>query len=314
MSNVLKRTYLYFGTLTLFLHIASLSFAQTFTPGNLEASVIMLPSTGYIETLDSLKNPLRSRHSRFSLGYAFILTQKSDTVRNKFNNLSMNVNANYSSFKSEGNAQGLIPTELLYSELGLVHFSSMKNSWSAIQTVSLGVNTDFRTVDKKDLIINGGFIFMKYYSENFSLGFGAFAYNALSMPILLPGFVVKWQTSGKFKLLINIPTEISGAYSPLNDLEFKIAFRPRNINYDTENKLVKERRALSYWELPIGLEIRKKTSRVDFIVGGGLMALRSFQFNERGLSNFFKSTPAHMLKATYFINAGVQFHLQRVAN
>ena len=285
--------------------------AQVLSPGNLEVSAMYLPGTNFIKTLDTLSDPDRSNHARINFGYSFLLGENHNQQKKGYSNWTMNVNANYSRFEHSGDKNGLIPTALLYSELGVVHFSTMQNNWAAIQMLSAGINTDFRKVDNKDLIINGGVLFMKTYSPNFSLGFGVFAYNALSMPIVLPGFVINWQTSGSVKVLINVPTEISVAWNPALNHEIKLAFRPKNINYDTENPLVPSRRALAYWELPIGLELRKKTRQIDFMIGGGLMALRSFQFNERGLDNIFKSTPGHMYGANFFVNAGLQFHFKK---
>ncbi len=285
------------------------TYAQTLNPGNIEASVMYLPETKYSNALDTLKNPLSSQQTRFSLGYAFLLSSKLDTSSKRFSSWSGTVNLNYTNFNNKVNVDQLVPARLLFSEFGLTHLSTLKNNWVAVQGLSFGLNTDLVQITTHDLFINANIIFIKKYSPSFSLGLGVFAYNAISMPIVLPGFFVQWQTSGAFKLLVNLPTEISIASEIRKDTELKLAFRPKNINYDVSNPLAKQRRALSYWELPIGLELKRKTRKIDYGIGSGIMALRSFQFNERGISNMFRSTPAHMLKANFFINATVQFHL-----
>ncbi|GAB3898522.1 hypothetical protein GCM10028803_18090 [Larkinella knui] len=284
-------------------------YAQPVPVNTLDVSAVYVPSTGYLQTKENTARHPKTAFQRLSLGYGFSIAARVDTATRSVRSWTGTISGHYTHLGQKGSDDPLIPARLLFTELGLTHYRSGRNRWSTLYIVSAGLNTDLQRITTHDLFINGGFILLKTYSPQFSLGFGGFMYNALSTPILMPGLVVQWQTTGKFNVTVNLPTEISVGYKASAKTMLKLAFRPRNINYDVTNKVDPEKRALSYWELPIGLESRWQGKRFDLTAAGGLMALRSFQFYERGISNMFKSVPGHMMSANFFVHAGVRYRL-----
>lgn len=284
-------------------------YAQPIPVNSLDISAVYVPSTSYIKSENNPANHPKTTFQRFNIGYSFMLATHVDTLTNKIRTWTGTVNSNYTYLGNQGLDDPLIPSDLLFSEFSVMHYRSRRNRWSTIYTLSAGLNTDLQKITTNDLFINGGFILLKTYNPRFSLGFGAFVYNAISTPILMPGLFVQWQTAGKFRVNVSLPTEISVGYDANAKTALKLAFRPKNINYDVENKINPDKRALSYWELPIGLESKWKSERFDITFAGGIMALRSFQFYERGIRNMFRSEPGHMMSGNLFVNAGIRYRL-----
>lgn len=284
-------------------------YSQVTAPNTFEFSSLFAPAAKYVKEGSTIPDTEKSSQLRFSLGYAIPLSVNVDSLSGKVNSWTASLNASYSVFDEPFSAASDFPDQLFYSELGILHYASRTNNWAFLQTASLGINTDFGNIDYHDLAVNAGVLFLKTYNPKLTVGFGVFAFNAISTPLVLPGIVVNWQTAGRYRLTVNLPTEISIAFNRNERNEIRLAFRPKNINYDITNKTSPHERSLSYWELPIGLENKFRGRQFDITIAGGLMALRSFQLYQRGISNMFQTVPAQMMGSTFFINAGLCYHI-----
>ncbi|PST83566.1 hypothetical protein C7T94_13565 [Pedobacter yulinensis] len=287
------------------------AMAQFGQPNTLQADVIYIPKSYHIRPEDTTRTTATTAQQRLALGYNFMLSARIDSASGKVRTWMGTVNANYTRLNNKNYPAQLLPDRLLYSELGLIHYHSLKRKWGMLNLFSVGVNSDLVKVNTNDLFINGGFIFMKHFNPNLTLGFGAFAYNVLSTPMVMPGLLFQWQTTGKFRVLVNVPTEVSVAYSVVPAFELKAAFRPKNINYDAENRQDPARSSLRYWELPIGLEGRFKGKRLEFMLSGGIMPVRSYTYGARGLRNMFRSYSPHQFSSNFYMSAGLSYRLKK---
>ncbi|WP_129714713.1 DUF6268 family outer membrane beta-barrel protein [Pedobacter sp. SYP-B3415] len=287
---------------------ASAQFGQ---PNTLNLDAIYVPRSYHIRPEDTTRTNSSTVQQRIGLGYSFSLSARVDTATGKVRSWMGMINGNYTMLKNRDYPVQVLPDRLLYSELGVIHYHSLKRKWAMMNLFSVGLNSDLVHISTNDLFINAGFIFMKHFNPNLTLGFGAFAYNVLSTPMVMPGLLFNWQTTGRFRVLVNVPTEVSVAYGVSKAFELKAAFRPKNINYDAENRLNPAKSALMYWELPIGLEAKIKGKRLDFMMAGGIMPVRSYTYGGRGIRNMFRSNPPHQFSSNFYVSAGLSYRLKK---
>jgi len=287
------------------------AFSQFIPQNTITVTGMNVPASRYIRSKNRADTKLKTTQQSTNLGYSFPISSQKDSLTGKVSSWTGTISGGYSRLTHKDDANNLIPNRLLSSDLGAIHYRSINARWSVVSMFSAGINSDLEKLSSHDLFINGAVLFIRTYSPTFSMGFGGSIYNALSTPLLLPGFLLQWQTTGKFRLNIDLSSEMSVAYHTSEKTELKLALRPKNLSYDVENEVDPKKTMLNYWELPVGLENKWKGKRIDFMVSAGVMTLRSFQFGERGIKNIYQSPPAHMLKANLFVNAGISYRIKK---
>ena len=288
------------------------AYSQLGGPLNtVDLNTTYVPASGYLHSKDRTQGNLKTTQQTTNLGYSFLISSKSDSLSGKSSSWTGIISGGYSRLINKNDNNTLIPDKLLSSDLGVLYYHSINAKWSLVSFFSAGINSDLEKITSHDLFLNGAFLFIRTYSPHFSIGFGGAIYNAINMPILLPGILLKWDSPGKFKINVDLPSELSVAYDVSKKRELKLALRPKNIFYDVENNLDPKKTLLNYWELPVGLENKWKGKRWDFMLSAGVMTLRSFQFGERGIKSIYQSPPAHMMSANFFVNAGISYRIKK---
>lgn len=271
-----------------------------------------IPASRYIRPTDSVKTKFTSEQHHSWLDVGISLTNKFDTATGKVRMLTANLRGSYTRLNNKLYTDDVFPGTLLATDFGIQYYRSLHNRWSYSVFASIGVNSDLKHVSSNDIFASGGIIFIKSFRPNLSVGFGLIAHNSFGTILPWPALTVRWQMGSRYKLQINVPDNGIGllynvgvSYATSRSHHFTLAFRPRQISYDVQLHQLNNRLA-SYWELPIGPESRWKLAGMELFAGGGLMALRSFQYGEKNISKMFEKYPAHRLAANLFVNAGVQ--------
>jgi hypothetical protein len=270
-----------------------------------------------IDGFDKLKTNSTTVQNRYNAVLNFNLSTKIDTVKKSVRFWSATVNTDYLTMSNKDYVQEIFPKSLVASNISVQHYRSLQNRWGFLALVSIGINSDLKKVDDNDVFINAGGIFIKNYTQNFSLGFGLFVNNNFGKPLPWPAITANWQLGNKYKLNINVPDRAPGlAYnisftSVINELtDLSVFFKPSVVSYDVENAL-ENKRLLNNWQIPIGLENQWHTKQIDFFINGGLMALRSFDYAEKDLAKMFAKNPYHHLNANFFLGVGLKYRMQK---
>ncbi|KIO77438.1 hypothetical protein TH53_09155 [Pedobacter lusitanus] len=301
------------NSLVLLLLLTGTSVYAQFSPVNtIDINTIYVPETKYQQKDGNVQNAEKTQ-KRIDLGYSFLISDKFDPVTKKVSRWTGMIDGSYTQLSKKASDKDMTPERLFSSTLGVSHFHTLKNNWSMVGLLSAGINSDLKKIDYHDLYINGGVLFIKTPHPGFSYGFGGFVMNALNAPILLPGLMLHFQTEGKFKFNIDVPTEVSTAYDLTKKMELKLAVRFRNTSFDTENNADPKRRYLNYMELPAGLEAKWKSKHFDFVLGGGYMILRNFDLKESGIKNLFSEPQINKLGGNMFVTAGIRYRLKPIS-
>jgi len=277
------------------------------------------PESDYIGPDDAEKSLSKTAETRTSLGLAFSLSNKTDSVNNTFRSWSASLNGSYINFSHKQYDQPVLPERLVTLDFGIQYLRSLKNRWSLLSMISVGVYSDMDKVNGKDFFVNAGAAFIKTYNPQLSIGFGGFINNSFETPVLWPAVIVRWQTGRMFRLNVDLPSDqdpgtaiayrIAYSYIMNKQSEVSLVFKPRMSLYDTEVHGDKNR-MLTAMELPLGIENRWRINNIDLVVGAGAIMLRNYRFGEKKLSKMFAKTPDHRIESNYFINLGVAWTLR----
>ncbi|MEC5144301.1 DUF6268 family outer membrane beta-barrel protein [Chitinophaga sp. 212800010-3] len=269
-----------------------------------------LPSSHYIRPEDSVKTKSTTSQIRYNFGAVFMLSQRLDTATSKVRNWSMSVSGSYTRFSNKDYDQHIFPEELLGAQIALQHFRSIGNRWAILGMASVGLYTDMEKIDGNDIFVNGGLLFIKQHTRQFAYGFGAALTNSFGTPMILPAFMIRWQTESKFRLDVNFPQKISVSRR-LNDLtDMALACRMYGAAYDVE-KRADNKRLMGYSELSLALENTWHLNRhIDFVAAGGSILASGVTFQEKKLSDIFKDRPLHRLATNYFFSGGLRWNFK----
>lgn len=288
---------------------AQLGAASLNGPG-ISVSVDYLPASHYIRPEDSIKTKSTTAQVRYNFGAAFMLSNHVDTITGKARSWSLVTSGSYTKLKNEDYDRQIFPEELLGVQVMLQHSRSIGKRWTMAGMLSLGLYSDLVKVDKEDVFINGGVMFIKQHNQKFSYGLGAVFTNSFGSPMVLPAFLLRWQTGGKYRLDIDFPEKISvsGRLSKWTDLA--VALRPRGAIYDVQ-KHPGDQRLMGYMEISAGLESTWHLNRsLDFVLSGGSILTSGITFQEKKIADIFNEKNMHSLSTNYFISAGFRWNFK----
>ncbi|NSL87970.1 hypothetical protein ECE50_014070 [Chitinophaga sp. Mgbs1] len=303
------------GCMMLFLFLFSWKTQAQLRITTVQVSAEYVPSSRYIRPEDSVKTHHTTTQQRINTALGFSLYNRIDTATGAVRSLTGIISGSYSRWQHKDYERAVFPEELFAGDLGLSYYRTLRNRWAFLGMASAGIYSDMKEIDGNDIFINAGGAFIKQFRPNFALGFGLFVNTSFGNPMVWPTLLVQWKMGGRYKLNINVPDKGPGLAFNVGvtrifskQYELSLAFKPRQMTYDI-TRLTDDKRLMSYWELPIGIENRWHLKNIDLFIGGGIMPLRSAEFEEKKVSKMFSRRPGHKLATNGYFNIGFQWKL-----
>lgn len=305
-----------------FLLISSAASAQ-FKMTDVKIATEFAPSSHYLmpdETeLDvkrgHTKTAAETFQSRFNLAINFNLSTKFDSINKSVTIWSAALNSDHMVLANKGYPDQVFPSSLHASSFTIKRFNTLKNNWAFMALLTAGVNSDYVKVDGNDLFVFAGAVWIKTFSDMFSLGTGIMVHNSFGKPLPWPLITANWQMGGKYKLKIDAPDQAPGLaynislrYLKSDKSDFAVFFRPSNMSYDVSLRS-DNKRLLNYWQIPIGFDMQTHYKHLDLTYRVDLMAVRSFIYAEKNLGKMFSKFPSHMLTPNISFGVDLKFKL-----
>lgn len=288
---------------------AQLGATSLNAPG-MAVSVDYLPSSRYVRPEDSVKTHSTTSQVRYNFGAMFMLSSRVDTITGKVRNWTLGASASYTKLSNSNYDQKIFPEELLGTQLALQHFRSINKKWGMVGMVSVGLFTDMEEIDQHDIFVNGGLLFVKQKNRHFSYGIGAMFTNTFGTPMLVPAFLVRWQSDNKYRLDLNFPEKLSVSTRLNKRTDLALAFRMQGAAYDVK-RMNDKKRLMGHSEMSVALENTwHLTKHIDFVASGGSILLNATSFSEKTLSEMFKDRPSGRLATNYFFSGGLRWNFQ----
>lgn len=287
--------------------------------GNAQGNDIKLavnyhPDSKYVAPADSISRDGSSSQLEISINSHINLYTKIDTLTGKVRLLNAAVFTKKTSFSNTGFNREILPNDLYSLSAGLSYYSTMNQKWAYTLFLNSALNSDFSAVDYNDIFLTGGVIFIRQFSPNLRLGFGAIVHNNLGTPMFWPALSVYWHFGERFNIDIRVPDEGQGlaytigvGYELKKNLKLGFAFKPQMTSYDVEIRKNIDNRLMNYWQLPFELSGIYTQGNFEYTATVGFTALRSFAYAEKKLENMFTEYPYYGLNTNLLFSTGVKY-------
>ncbi|WP_187775493.1 DUF6268 family outer membrane beta-barrel protein [Flavobacterium johnsoniae] len=288
----MNKTVFYLSQLFLLLLVSAAAQSQSGISG--EFKVDYVPFSKYVRPIDSTKTNAESNFKRAQIVFEVPISLETD----KYNNprlWSVFVNGSYARMENRNyNIQDLptefqtgFPTELLNTQVGIKHLRSISPSWSLLILASVGVYTDMVEINKDDILIQGGVLFIKQFNPNLALGIGPVLTNSFGVPMVLPGIYFNWESRGALHFKVSFPEGVEFGYKMSDNLDLKLVGELSGMTAET--KIGNKSSLLGYQQIIAGLRPQLKFGEHWTLEPtAGTTLLRSFSTTNRKIKDIFK--------------------------
>jgi len=288
----MNKTFFYLSQLFLFLLVTITARSQSGISG--EFKVDYVPFSKYVRPMDSTKTNAESNFKRAQIAFEIPVSLETD----KYNHpklWSVFLNGSYARMENKNyeiqdlpvQFQGGFPTELLNAQIGVKHLRSISPSWSLLIMASVGVYTDMIEINKDDVLIQGGVLFIKQFNPNLALGVGPVLTNSFGVPMVLPGIYFNWESKGALHFKVAFPEGLEIGYRMSDTFDLKAVVELSGMTAETkvENKSM----LLGYQQIIAGLRPQLKFGKHWTLEPtAGTTLVRSFSTTNRKIKDIFK--------------------------
>ncbi|OMQ08089.1 DUF6268 family outer membrane beta-barrel protein [[Flexibacter] sp. ATCC 35103] len=288
----MNKTVFYLSQLFLFLLVSLTARSQSGISG--EFKVDYVPFSKYVRPMDSTKTNAESNFKRAQIAFEIPLSLKMD----KYNHprlWSVFVNGSYARMENKNyeiqslpiEFQAGFPNELLNTQIGVKHLRSISPSWSLLILASVGVYTDMVEINKDDVLIQGGVLFIKQFNPNLALGIGPVLTNSFGVPMVLPGIYFNWESKGALHFRIAFPEGAEVGYRMSDTFDLKAVVELSGMTAET--KIGNKSSLLGYQQIIAGLRPQLKFGEHWTLEPtAGTTLVRNFSTTNRKIKDIFK--------------------------
>jgi len=184
------------------------------------------------------------------------------------------------------------PDEIMNLSLSVIHSRPISKKWSVLAMVGGGIytpHTNFSRISGRQIVGNGGVIFVHHFKENLSLGGGLVMNNSFGYPMVFPGLVFEWKLEGKYELdiqLMNAAEIKAGVW--LTDY-FKLGVTGGLYGSMALEKIDNKQMVFTHQYVGTGVEgLLSLGKGFSLSVVGGVIPVRMAYYQENSLKAFFK--------------------------
>ncbi|MEG2100631.1 MAG: DUF6268 family outer membrane beta-barrel protein [Flavobacterium sp.] len=288
----MNKTVFYLAQVLLFLLLSTATRAQSGISG--EFKVDYVPFSKYVRPMDSTKTNAESNFKRAQIAFEVPLSLKMDQY-NRPRLWSIFVNGSYARMENKNyEIQSLpaqfqegFPNELLNTQIGVKHLRSLSPSWSLLTMLSVGVYTDMVEINKDDVLIQGGVLFIKQFNPNLAFGMGPVLTNSFGVPMVLPGIYFNWESKGALHFKIAFPEGLELGYRMSDNFDLKAVAEISGMTAET--RVGNKSMLLGYQQIIAGLRPQIKLGEHWTLEPtAGSTIVRNFSTNSRKIKDIFK--------------------------
>ncbi|MEZ0182889.1 DUF6268 family outer membrane beta-barrel protein [Flavobacterium oncorhynchi] len=288
----MNKTVFYLAQVLLFLLLSVATRAQSGISG--EFKVDYVPFSKYVRPMDSTKTNAESNFKRAQIAFEIPLSLKMDQY-NHPRLWSIFVNGSYARMENKNyeiqslppEFQGGFPDELLNAQIGIKHLRSLSPSWSLLTMLSVGVYTDMVEINKDDVLIQGGVLFIKQFNPNLAFGMGPVLTNSFGVPMVLPGIYFNWESRGALHFKVAFPEGLELGYRMSDNFDLKAVAEISGMTAET--RVGNKSMLLGYQQIIAGLRPQIKLGEHWTLEPtAGSTIVRNFSTNSRKIKDIFK--------------------------
>jgi hypothetical protein len=215
----------------------------------------------------------------------------------------------YASMDNTGLANDLCISQILNTELGLIHMRPLNEKWSLMASLGGGVYTDLSEFSVNSVLGQAGTLFIWHILSNLDLGLGISLNNAIGYPMLFPAFYFKWETGTRFEVKISLyDTFLFSVGMKITDiLTMRLLAQTRGmsavVDRNNESKIFTQQFTV------LGLQPEIYVNKIFSIpIIAGVSVKREAYFQDRTLISFYHTKENYPNFATsFYVSVGLKF-------
>jgi hypothetical protein len=179
--------------------------------------------------------------------------------------------------------------------------------WSLLAFITPGLASDFKSkLSSDDVSIEAAIVFIRKYSEQFSLGFGAAFSRQFGEPFPLPVLAIEWNNGSNLRASAIIPASLELWYRVNQNMELGLVMAgDGNMYHGDERKYGGTKPRMKYSVLTFGPSLKYRFTKVFSLnVDAGYTFLRRFEFTNKVSGKSVKKE--YDLENNGFIKVGFQ--------
>lgn len=291
----------------LLLSIFSLFAVQAFSQGYIEAGYT--PSRGFMDDDNKThgSGDMWQILGRYTLPFSM---QKNDEGRPIV--WSGTFSGMYAFMNNKGMAAEINPEQVLNFSFNVSHLRPISKRWYMMASLGAGVYSAPNEISFKSILANGAVIFAYRLRENLDIGIGVGLTNSYGVPIIMPMGFLKWTTTGRYEINVEIASALKVSLSRRFGSRFKLSLVPCDmdgmssvVKIDGKHKIYGVTRLRTYLrpELRIG-----ENSFVYLNVGGEMShSVRIAERSLKGFADSFKGKNSWSFDNAFNIMAGFKY-------
>lgn len=140
---------------------------------------------------------------RFVEGGINIPVSQKMNERNQPNVWMISAGASYTSMNNKNLQSYIDVDQIINMQLNLTHICPISKRWLLLTTIGAGVYTT-SDVKLKNILGQGGAVFIRQFKPNLSLGAGLAINNTFGYPMIFPAIYFDWSTEGRYQIKVSM--------------------------------------------------------------------------------------------------------------
>ena len=206
-----------------------------------------------------------------------------------------------------------MPDDIINASFNISHVRPLSRKWYMVASLGGGIYSELDKISAKSILINGGVFFVYKLMNNLDVGIGACVTNSYGVPIIIPTSYLKWQLAGKYKIKVDIASnmEISASIKFNDKFNLKLVAIEMDgisavMDIDNKSMIYSSTNMKSY--LTPEYQINKLST---LYMGVGDAWLRTASLSKRTLKGFWetfkKDDNDYHFYSTVYLTVGFKF-------
>lgn len=225
----------------------------------------------------------------------------------------INLGSTYADLNNKSFTDDLVLNEMMNVYIGISHMRPISKKWSMMVSLGAGIyspTTRFSKINSKNILGNGGIVFVCDVNKNLKIGGGVAVNNSFGFPMAFPAIYVNWSTDGRFVANVSLMDGLQSSFgysfskyytlSAIMDMNGQMAL----VEKDGKDKM------FSHQYLVTGLRNEFNLSdKISIPITAGINMLRMAEYSDRSLKSMFKSTDrSGYFDVSLYISAGININ------
>lgn len=121
----------------------------------------------------------------------------------------LSLGGTYASANKKNLSNNEMLTEILNAQIGIGHLRPIAKRWSVLANLGAAwLTADLKQISGKNILGQGGILFIRHERNNINWGFGVSLNNMLGYPMVFPSLYFDWKLDGKYNVNVSLHNSV----------------------------------------------------------------------------------------------------------